>query len=233
MPIDPRKRQKKLEKRKAKQKEKKKELARRRPDDVTSLMRRAASAPILHCCVNEELWTQGMANVLVSRELPDGRVAVAMFLVDAYCLGVKNALAKVMVRTRYDSETYGPLARKYKLIKLTPECARKLVEGAVDYAQSLGFAPHEDYRPAKLIFGDIDASACGEEFTYGKDGKPFFIAGPHDSPGRVRQIMDTLSNHVGTDNYHFLLPVQPQDFGQLEFDPDEIDWDEEPYDETP
>ena len=40
---------------------------------------------------------------------------------------------------------------------------------------------------AKLILGGIDSGACTEEYEYGKDGKPLFLAGPHDSPAKLRR----------------------------------------------
>jgi hypothetical protein len=102
---------------------------------------------------------------------------------------------------------YGKLARRGIPIQLKPECARKLVEGAVQYALDLGLPPHVDYRTAKLIFGDISSEACAEEYAFGKDGKPFFIAGPHDSPARCEQILRTLRNHCGLEGHHFLIPA--------------------------
>src|SRR4029077_20110405 len=101
------------------------------------------------------------------------------------------------------------------MVKMEPACARKLVEGAVAYAHELGFAPHPDYQTAKVIFGDIDSSQCEEEFEYGKDGKPFFFAGPNDSPARCRQILDTLARTRGQGNFHFTMPVGPGAFEDL------------------
>jgi hypothetical protein len=209
MAMDPRKRQKKLERRKAKEKARHKELAKRNPQDMASRIERAVTAPILHCCTSDELLDQGMSYVLVSRELPNGKVAFAAFLLDVCCLGVKNAMVDIAPRSRYDWQIYGKMFQDHNLVKLKPEAARKLVEGAVEYARDLGFPPHPDYRKAKLIFGDIDTDACTDELVYGKNGKPFFIAGPHDTPGRCRQIISILTDRCGPDGFHFLMPVDP------------------------
>ncbi len=208
MVLDPRKRQKKVEKRKAKEKTKRRELARRNPQGMAAQFERAAEvAPILHCCTISEIWDEGIGHVLVSRLLADGQVAFVAFLVDVYCLGVKNVVMGIAPRPRYEREMYGKLADQYRLIRMQPECARKLVESAVQYALDVGLPPHADYRKAKAIFGDIDASACTEEFAFGKDGKPYFFAGPHDSPARCRQIMSTLTERCGPNGFHFTMPV--------------------------
>jgi hypothetical protein len=91
--------------------------------------------------------------------------------------------------------------------ELHPAAARKLIESAVQYAHSLGLRPHPDYLKAKLIFGGIDSSECTEEFEFGKDGKPFFVAGPYDTPERCRQILMALEQSCGQGRYDYLMPL--------------------------
>ena len=207
MAMDSRKRQKKLERRKAKAKAKKKALARQESRGIAPRLDEAAQAPILHCCTTDVLWDQGMSSVLISRKLKSGRVAFVIFLLDVYCLGVKNVTLGVVPRSQYDWQVYEKLCDRYQLVKLAPEAARKLVEGAVEYARDLGLSPHPDYRKARLIFGDVDAGSCREEFVYGQDGKPYFVAGPYDSPWRCRQIIHTLTDRCGPDGFHYMMPL--------------------------
>lgn len=223
MAIDPRKRQKKLERRNAKQKAKKREMARRNPQGLAGRVEQAAAWPILHCCTIAELWSEGIGNVLVSRQRAGGDVAAAMFLVDVFCLGVKDAYVNFGTRSHYFDNLYGKLLARYKLVLLRPECARKLVEGAVRYASDLGLAPHPDYRAARQIFGEIDAAACGEEFVYGKDGKPFFVNGPNDSPARCRQIIDALTEHCGPGGFHYLTMIGHAESGVELYDSDDLE----------
>ncbi|NUQ66162.1 MAG: hypothetical protein HUU20_27175 [Pirellulales bacterium] len=206
MAINPQKRQKKLEKRKAKQKSERRQLARRNEGGLPAKLKQAAAAPFLHCFTTDTLWSQGMGQVLVSRQLPGGQVAFGAFLVDRYCMGVKNAFANVVPRLRYQEGMYDKLAARDTLVPLEPASARKLVEGAVQYALDLGISPHPDYRVARLIFGDIEADASTEDFEFGKDGKPLFISGPNDGPARCQQILRTLENRCGHGGFHFMMP---------------------------
>ncbi|MFQ5825644.1 MAG: hypothetical protein ACE5JB_16520, partial [bacterium] len=80
-------------------------------------------------------------------------------------------------------------------------------EGAVAYAKDLGFSPHPDYRIANKILGDIDPDVCPMSFEFGKDGKPFFIAGPYDTPKKCKMIMDTLTKRCGQDGFHYMVPA--------------------------
>lgn len=213
MALDARRRQKKKERRHAKQKAKKKALARRSAESLAVRIEWAAGAPLLHCCANESLWDQGMGSVLLSRELSGRRVAFGAFLIDAYCLGVKDAWSDILPRSEYEERVYGPIFEEHGLVETTPEFARKVVEGAVDYAWGLGFPPHPDYRVAEGIFGLIDAEACTEEFTYGKNGRPFFFAGPNDRPWRCREILAKLTETCGADGFDFVMPFASSDGG--------------------
>ena len=204
MALDPRKRQKKLQRRKSKQKAKKKSTALGQFSPLGQQMVLAEKAPILHCCAADSLWDEGIGNVLISRAR-GAEVAFGMFLVDMYCLGVKNAFFNVVSRSDYDFKIFEQAFRG-EHVDLSPECGRNLVEGAVRYARDLGFAPHRDYRQAKRIFGDIDATECQQQFVYGKDGQPMFIAGPDDGAMRCRQIIDTLAARCGPDGFHFTMP---------------------------
>jgi hypothetical protein len=207
MALDPRKRQKKIEKRRAKEREKHKELAVRRPQSMSERLATTASAPILHCYAMAEIWQEGIGQIFLSRQLNDGQVAVASFLVDIYCLGVKDAMSHIAPLPHYKENFFDKLARRSDLIKFKPECARKLVEGAVQYAHNLGLTPHPDYHKAKNIFGNISAADCTTDFEYGKDGKPLFISGPYDDPARCKYIINTLRTTCGDDGFHYVLPV--------------------------
>src|SRR5260370_27895552 len=164
-----------------------------------------------------------MGWVLLSRQLPNGAIALAMFLVDRYCLGVKDALADITGRFTYESDYLGKMRGQFQVRKLDPRAARKLIEGAVDYARQFGFPPHVDYHVARHLFGDLDGGACAEEFEFGKDGKPIFIAGPHDTPERCRQIMSMLEHRYGPDGYHYLIPMNPADEAEM-LDETADDW---------
>ena len=205
MARDPRRHQRRLERQKAKDKARRRAIAEQACPDTAKRMQRAALDPILHCFTTTDLFEHGMASVFMSRELSNGGVAFAVFLVDMYCLGVKDVAFGFTTRGDYDWRVYTKTAREYEIVSLKPAAARKLIEGAVEFAKEAGFPPHRDYRKVKPIFGDIDVNDCTDQFTYGKAGKPFFFAGPRDSPTRCRQILNTLSNRFGPEGFDYAL----------------------------
>jgi hypothetical protein len=223
MGSDPRKRQKKQERKAAKRKEKKHELVRQQSAGLPERLTAAARYPVLHCTIGDRLEDQGMGSVLLSRELPGGRVAVAVFLVDRYCLGVKDVHMEILGRSAYEGKFVRKLHVEMPAHDVPPAEACKQLTEAVAYARRLGLPPYPDYAKAMLLFGDANPADSGAVFEFGKDGKPFFIAGPHDTPERCRRILATLTNTCGPDGFHYLMPVGPADLGDLS----PIDEDEE------
>lgn len=219
MAANQKKRQKKLERRAAKRKDRRRELIRQKNRGLGELLSMASGAPVLHSRIADTVRDEGLGYTLLSRLLPNNRVAAVVFLVDIRCLGVKDCFGRLMVRAEYDAFCR-ELDDKFEVEDHTPADVRKLVEGAVDYARNLGLEPHPDYHRVKSIFGDIDARESQMEFEFGSEGKPLFMNGPYDSPERCRQILSILEHSCGPGGYHYIIG-RPAGMRTLQHEDDE------------
>lgn len=208
MTANQRRRQKKLERRTAKRKGRRHELSRKKNLSLHETLALASRAPILHCRISENLTSEGIGWAVISRQLSAGMVAMACFLIDSFCLGVKDAFGRTLGRSEYD-EMCETMAKCVEMEDHAPADVRKVVEGAVEYARNLGFEPHAEYRRVCSIFGDIDPRESDEEFEYGSEGMPLFIRGPDDSPERCRQILSTLDGVCGPGGYQYDIEATP------------------------
>jgi hypothetical protein len=171
--------------------------------DVTRIIE-AADAGELACQVTDNLFDLGIGWMVAARHLPSGAVGASFFLVDVWCLGIKDAFFRVLPERKFE-EHVNTMSAEYRLIPIDPADARKLLQDAAEYAASFGLMPSENFTNTQLIFGD---TPLGEgTFTFGKDGKPFYMSGPNDSPPRRRRIMDTLARHAGPQNFDFMVEV--------------------------
>src|SRR4051812_1679978 len=98
-----RREQKKLAKKKARRAGRRAPASRRAEAWMESLLHSAGEWPIVEALVPDNLWAEGIGNLVIARRMPDGRFAVATFLVDTFCLGVKNAYCDVMTAIRYQA----------------------------------------------------------------------------------------------------------------------------------
>lgn len=212
MAVSENRRKKKLEAHRAKRKEQKRAVARFESSGNQGRMAIAKSWPVISACVSSSLWTQGIGYAAIGRRGPQGQVAGVVFLLDVFCLGVKDVVLFANSEWHWH-ELLGRFDRGGNgWEEASPEYVRKLADGAVAYAKSFGLDPHREWIDGSRIFGEIDASKCPTEFTYGKDGKPLFIPGPYDGPARVNQIMQALSHTTGRDKFDFTAPVVIGDF---------------------
>ena len=163
-------------------------------------------APIHEIIVPEDIQQQdGIGYVMVSRIISPGQIAAGVFLIDIYCLGAKNTFINVLSTSEY-GKLCEDLTRGYNYTyDKPPSYARKFVDDAVAYARNLGFNPGDDFNKTYTILEDIDSATCRDNFTFGKEGKPFFVSGPNDTPAKSLKIMKTLEAHCGSDGYHYML----------------------------
>jgi hypothetical protein len=142
--------------------------------------------------------SSGLVQVLVARERGGSTAGVCFYLVDTWCLGVKDAAGpRTKERQRLGEFTAG-LFSKYEepAVQVPLELAQQIVYGGIGYARGLGFEPHEDFARAAGYLGDWDGTC---ELTFGyDDGRPFYIAGPNDNS---MKIMNRLRRTAGDGSF--------------------------------
>jgi len=53
--------------------------------------------------------------------------------------------------------------------------------------------------------GEIDKTVCPEKYTFGKEGKPFYINGPNETSSQSQKIIKQLEKQCGAGNYDYML----------------------------
>lgn len=156
----------------------------------------------------------GLVGVLVAREHRRGtKVSACGYLVDAYCLGVKDALGPVVLHrdelrlvVREFFQAFNAFDDSVApAVRAPVELAAEIVLGAVDYARGLGFEPHPDFTATAGHLGDDRPTGA---IRFGCDGRPYFVQGPHDDAAR---ILHTLETSVGPDGFQFVAEIDAFD----------------------
>jgi hypothetical protein len=130
------------------------------------------AAPPVRCFWSKHREELRQCSVLVFRDLPDGRHAMAGFLVDLGCAGLKDAWGEMDVEA--DDFIYGFLtgiADEMDVEVAAPADALRLVRGAARFAADCGFRLPKDWEPWAALIGnvgdwraDADLSEFGLEF---------------------------------------------------------------------
>jgi hypothetical protein len=173
----------------------------------------AREYPILGCWVMADWQETGISPVIVAREQAPDKVLFANFLVDFYCLGIKDVLTKTDV-SRKKFERSLPVMCNDVPKECTVELAHELIYGALEYAEKYGFKPHPDFTRelADHILDAPDAHPRKGGISFGRNGKPLFVAGPNDNERKIQQVMSTLAQTAGEGNFDYLIGFGNDDF---------------------
>jgi hypothetical protein len=188
--------QKRAAKLKARRSAKRAVLLQRTSPDPTIRLRTAAKWPVIKAIVSCNLWNSGLGYLCIARENPQGEIAFAIFLVDVFCMGVKDAFWHIGTRAKLD-EIVDKLESSQPLTSIAPACLVKIVRESVAYAQSFGLPPHPDYARTTLILEGIDPALCPENLEFGHGGRPLYIQGPHESPVAAAAVAAAIQKAGG------------------------------------
>src|SRR3954447_19631112 len=139
----------------------------------------------------------GVTLVLVARAGRRDQVHVCGYLVDTFCLGVKDTIGPEPMRRR-DLPSF---ARAYFAVFPAPalhaplELAQHVVHGAVAFAAGLGLDPHPDFALVREQLGEL-SEPCA--ITFGRRGRPLYVPGPRDDSVAV---LRALKASVGSEGF--------------------------------
>lgn len=181
-------------------------------DNPYETLQNARQYPLLGCWTIEEWQESGIAPVIIARQQDDGKVLFANYLVDLYCLGVKD----VVVDENVPKRRFERLLQKMCMQApeaLEVELAHEIVYGAIDYARKYGFEPHPDFTRlhADQVLDPPDAHPRTHTVEFGQDGKPTYISGPNENQYQSRRILQTLERTAGEGNFHYIIGFDDAD----------------------
>ncbi|MCD4671049.1 MAG: hypothetical protein K8R77_00165 [Anaerolineaceae bacterium] len=169
-------------------------------------LQNAREYPLHGCWIMANWQDEGITPVVVAREQGPDKIMFGVYLVDLYCLGIKDVVA----RTDYSLKKFKrelPLLCMNTPKKCTVELAHEIIYGALEYAEKIGFQPHADFkaRLADQILDPQDAHLRKNHVSFGKDGKPLFVAGPYDDERKCRLVINTLMRTCGEGNFNYII----------------------------
>ena len=168
-----------------------------------SMLQDARTFSIRECRISAD-WQNGsgLVQILLSRQQPNGRICLGSYLVDKFCLGLKNTFAKPNLTIDSYKEHYDKMSSRQTLIHCPVELAHQMVYEGIDYAAQFDFQPQSDWAQSQYVLEPRGELEEPYKLTFGKDGKPFFVSGPYDD---VKKIIKQLEKTAGPGNFDVLI----------------------------
>jgi hypothetical protein len=169
------------------------------------IRQKARSLPIAECFITPDWEDYGECNILVARQHVNGNYTLGIYLIDTFCLGVKDA----GYRFNIDKYEYEELRKHFgeQLEPTTYNEAHNIIFGALGYAEELGFKPHRDFGLAQCILEEDTDDIPLIEYEFGREGKPMLIV---NTRAEANRYLSTLQKAVGDD--YVLLVREDEDF---------------------
>ena len=213
------------------QKKKKKSAPQQGPISPEKYIRlHARELPIYKCYMPQEGSAQGMSEIVVSRKRPNGKILFGVYLIDTYCLGVKD----VMYHYDYDVEEFEKLVEKvFSRFEGYVECpysdAHNFIYSAIEFAADAGLNPAQDFdKVGEYILEEDTDDIPLKHYPMGHDGKYLLIEGPTHAE---RKYVKMLRERLG-DNFDYIANIGLHDYDDMDdYECDNADDDE--YDDEP
>lgn len=165
------------------------------------IKQKARTLPIWQCYMSDSIEMYGEGYVIVPRLHTGGNVTVGLYLVDTYCLGVKDTF----YRFRCDEKEYLMLLQSIRhnmgLKEVSYEEAHNMLYGAIEFAEEAGIKPHKDFAITRYILDEDTDEIPLIEYDYGKDGKHFLVA---HSNMELSKYLPLLKKNLG-DKFDYVL----------------------------
>lgn len=184
-------------------------------------IRRAAAGPFRHCLLQEGLFESGVARLVVVRGAP-GETMLCSFLLDAFCLGVKDVDAQAVIPDEA-AQVIEAMSDDAPFRAVRPAYACKLMRDLIAWAGSIGFPPPPLLAAAQQIFGGVNPDSCADVFTFGRAGRPTYVPGPADTLAMTNDRLRQLRERLGKDGFDFMVMMPSGLRLEVELADDEMD----------
>lgn len=161
----------------------------------------------------DEEWRDGLGYVIVIREHTGGKKSFAVYMVDRWCVGVKDTFFNV----RQDDDSIDELLSKvgeYRLQEVSYNEAHNMVWGAVDYAEEAGIKPHKDFATTQYFLEEDTDEIPLIEYEFGKDGKHYLVA---KSQLELSKYLQPMKKNLSENEYTCVV---------ADYDEDDDEWDD-------
>ncbi|MFO8000410.1 MAG: hypothetical protein R6U46_04140 [Marinilabilia sp.] len=188
-----------------------------------SFIRKKARNLSLHkCYINNDWKETGVGNIIIERKHGNGNITLGVFLVDLFCLGVKDTFYQYNISELEEEELLERFPENNKMVETDYNLLHNIILAAVEYAEDYGFNPHKDFeRITQYIMAEDTEDIPLIEIECGKDGKPFFVASEDMNEKEISRIISTLEKTAGPGNYDYLLNEESEDYDFRDDEPGE------------
>lgn len=165
------------------------------------LRTRVRALPLGKCYKFYDETECGEIIIVVSRIHPDGDITYAAYLLDLYCVGVKNTMWNFHQSENTVKEMLAEFSMENDCMDEIPYVeAHNWVYGAMEFALEAGIDPCKEFSLTRYVLEEDNEDVELIEYEFGHNGRHFLIA---DSRQEAAHYIAALNSNLGEGNYDF------------------------------
>ncbi len=165
---------------------------------------RCRSIPFGECYINNDWREDGLAQVFIARKHSNDNLTVGIYLVDVFCLGVKDTFYRFNISTIEYDDFIENVSKDVNLVPVDYLLAHNIIYGAIGFAEDFGFSPHKEFtKTTQFVLEEDDEDVELIDLEFGKNGKPFLIV--QDENESYKGYLRILEETAGHGNFEYLL----------------------------
>lgn len=178
--------------------------------DENYLRQRARTLKIGKCYITDNVSEGGMDDIIVSRLHTGGRISIGCYVVDNYCLGVKDSFYRLRIEDFELQDYIHPPHSGLTFRECTYEEAHNRIYGAIAFAEEAGIAPDKSFALTQYLLEEDTDDIPLIEYEYGKGGKHLLIC---QTRLEASKYLPLLEKNLGKDNYDYIIGIgdEPDD----------------------
>jgi hypothetical protein len=156
------------------------------------------------CYINRNWHESGQAAIHCLRRTPDGGHALAAFLVDLWCVGLKDAWGRLEITAAQFKENFLVRYRdEIDLARVDLEVVKRLVAGAIRFSKQNGMRLPRRYERWTAMLGDLGDIDTADLSDFGVNGGLLYIGRVDDLKRRLTDC--TVEEFFQRDGVDFIM----------------------------
>jgi len=159
---------------------------------------------VVECLINRNWFEAGEATPFVLARRPDGGLMMSTFLIDLWCMGLKDAWGRLEIsHAEFDDGIRDTMPDEMRLIPISLEEVRRMVAGSIRFARENGFRLPRRYDRWTAVLGDLGDLDHADLSDFGVDGKLRVVTTLSEL--RRRLVGQSLDEFLDREDVEFVL----------------------------